>query len=576
MNAAKTKAKALKKYATIARVMSQTANKAIKINISGNGAYTDCSSMINLPTGDFNDENYIRLLEGAIDHEAGHIKHTNVLTVNESYAKGNIVKQFTNLFEDIRMEGCVKEEYRGSIKNLNAMVSAMIDMDLFKEPDFKMKTLELVFFYCLYNGRLKYGFQKELTELSRLAHEALVIQGQSKLVTALDDEMKALKITQTTDDAMQIAIKVVDLLKNEDGSGDNSNDSSDDEDNSDSNGSGDNSNDSSDDEDNSDSNGSGDNSNDSSDDEDNSDSNGSGDSNSNYSQGNNVKEKILEGSEKFEGFDIHEAVREAMEKLSDQTNSEDCYREVLDDKDISRITYGRVVDKKTAKRLSQQVYPALERIFKDKVRTNASWDKRGSNLDCDLLAGVATGQYNVFKKETIRTGNSAAISLLVDKSGSMDNRTDVEGNTDMDIANLSALSLMYSFEKLKGVSSECVYFDDSVHVAKAFSEKLKVKNLNVYASHYTELARGMIFSLRRLAVQPENKKFMFILTDGNTSGELNEIKQVKEEAESLGVTIFAVGINLGYKMPGFGRDFSILKDVSLFPSVIKEVIRKKM
>ena len=70
---------------------------------------------------------------------------------------------------------------------------------------------------------------------------------------------------------------------------------------------------------------------------------------------------------------------------------------------------------------------------------------------------------------------------------------------------------------------------------------------------------------------------MFILTDGDTEHDAKAIRQVKEEAELLGITIFAIGINLEEDdMPGFDTDFELLTDTSLFPKVIKNVISRNV
>ena len=569
MNTAKTKAKALKKFKTIARVMSQTSEKKISVKINGTDAYTNCTNHINLPAGDFSNPTYISLLEGAIDHETGHIKHSCFKTVEKSFKLGSAIQQFTNLFEDIRMENCVGKEYRGSVKNLKNMVSAMIDMKLFKIPDVSMQPILVVFFYCLYEGRRKYALQDTLTDYSNIAKNVLIEQGHIDLVKALDQEMRALYTAETTQHALDIAIAVVELLKQESS---NNSDDSEPQDN-------DSNDDNSDDSEPQDNDSNDDNSDDSEpqDSDSNDDNSDDSEPQDNDSNDDNSDDGLLED---FEDFDIHEIVRQAMKELANESTEESTqYEEIMPDENLTSIVSSQSVDKKQALRLSQQVYPALERIFKEQVRTNSSWDKRGSNLDCDLLAGVPTGQFNVFKKESIRKGNSAAISLLVDKSSSMSFNNYSHGQTDMDIANLSALSLMYSFEKLKGVSSECIYFDADPYVIKSFGQKLNpcLKNFNVRADWSTKLSRTMQFSLRRLAIQPENKKFMFILTDGDTEHDAKAIRQVKEEAELLGITIFAIGINLEEDdMPGFDTDFELLTDTSLFPKVIKNVISRNV
>lgn len=109
--------------------LSQTAaifgrNKEVTLAFEGDGAYTDGKEIV-LPAIDqvveF-DHNAAMVLRGYLDHEAGHIRHTDFEAL-EKFAKTNTTgaKQIWNCLEDMWLERKVMEEYPGAQKNLSVL-----------------------------------------------------------------------------------------------------------------------------------------------------------------------------------------------------------------------------------------------------------------------------------------------------------------------------------------------------------------------------------------------------------------------------------------------------------------------
>ena len=104
----------------------------INVVFGGNQPMTD-GSTIYLPAlaqnEEINDEQ-VRVTRGFIDHEAGHVRHTNfdvVKRVNrEARAAGNkLMPILLNALEDVRLERRVMEEYPGAQKNFKSMAAAI-------------------------------------------------------------------------------------------------------------------------------------------------------------------------------------------------------------------------------------------------------------------------------------------------------------------------------------------------------------------------------------------------------------------------------------------------------------------
>lgn len=82
--------------------------KSGNVEIRGTKAGTTGNRTV-LPLGNLEDPEYLDMLEGMMDHENGHCKHTDF---SVWFAiKHKLVKRLTNIFEDIRIEKLVSHEY---------------------------------------------------------------------------------------------------------------------------------------------------------------------------------------------------------------------------------------------------------------------------------------------------------------------------------------------------------------------------------------------------------------------------------------------------------------------------------
>ena len=104
--------------------------KDIEVIFEGEGAKTD-GSKVYLPSinrnADVTDEQ-AAIMRGYVDHEAGHVRHTDFKALSENRHKmvGNkLLHQCANALEDVWLEQRVREEYSGSETNLRAVSQAV-------------------------------------------------------------------------------------------------------------------------------------------------------------------------------------------------------------------------------------------------------------------------------------------------------------------------------------------------------------------------------------------------------------------------------------------------------------------
>ena len=104
--------------------------KSVEVVFQGDGAATDGSKII-LPAlnlrGDVSEED-AAIMRGYVDHEAGHVRHTDfdVLRKNADKLKGNkLLHSCANALEDVWLEKRVTSEYGGAEKNIRATSDAV-------------------------------------------------------------------------------------------------------------------------------------------------------------------------------------------------------------------------------------------------------------------------------------------------------------------------------------------------------------------------------------------------------------------------------------------------------------------
>ncbi|MDI4670971.1 hypothetical protein MKZ47_18030 [Pseudoalteromonas shioyasakiensis] len=194
----------------LSRVMSNRGD--ITINLTGNRCYTDYNS-ITLPVGDLENPDYLELLEGAIDHEVGHLRWTDRTWTAKSYEKGAFFNAIRNGIEDIRMERMVCLEWPGAILNLSKMVTQGIKKGWFSKPTDSFPPSLLLQAVVVYYGRYKINDQVQLKEFCEIALALLTdCIGQKPVhdLILLLDTIPALRSNQHS---YELTEQIIQLLK---------------------------------------------------------------------------------------------------------------------------------------------------------------------------------------------------------------------------------------------------------------------------------------------------------------------------------------------------------------------------
>ena len=514
------KSKLLKRFRMLSRVMSNRGD--ITINLTGNRCYTDYNS-ITLPVGDLENPDYLELLEGAIDHEVGHLRWTDRTWTAKSYEKGAFFNAIRNGIEDIRMERMVCLEWPGAILNLSKMVTQGIKKGWFSKPTDSFPPSLLLQAVVVYYGRYKINNQVQLKEFCEIALALLTDCIGQKPVQDLILLLDTIPTLQSNQHSYELTEQIIQLLKKiefepGDSQGQNSNVSQ---------------------------------------------------------QVINFVNECLNADESQLMADLHEQVNNELEKMADEVRSSNDMEQLIQFNAplISKNDRGTVgtAALNQAKRLSTPISRELHKIIYGLDRKSVNFSKQGRTVEANRLAGVKAGNFNVFKSERFTKAPTMAISVLVDRSSSM-------SAVEMNGANTSALAINLAIDKLKGVNSECIYFSaGDLYEAKCFKSTTKAvkDNFRVSSRGGTHTGLSLYSVIRRLSLRVEQKKVVFIITDGQAS-DLKYLEKSIEMSELLGIQIVCIGINTGMLYGFENQELLNIQTVEELPSILKQVIKNKL
>lgn len=604
----------------LARVM--TRSQDIKVSISGNRAFR-LPGLINVPSGDFTDPDVVTMTHGYIDHELGHENHTNHASFVEVAQQSPTHKHFINMVEDVRMETCVGNEFSGAKGNLKKLAQLAMNKELFAEPTSDFEPVKLVQMLVLYRGRYRVIGQDCLRDYASKA-EVLV---RDLLGDEFTDEacrlIDSISNAASTDDSGAIALDLLALLEElqqddeENDSDDSDNESSDsDEESEDDSDSGDDDSEDSDNEDSDqskDSSGSdeadnndedepstesSDSSDDDGDDESDSSSNADSSNDDDCDPSNDdvsdatdnsdsgaaskndlqqVVQDILNATDDDGIDDIHELIAKELEE--DAKESDDPLGELSGSMPgplpiVKSPVLRNRFDEKRAKSVGKRVYQKLSRVLIDRDDSLQVHRTVGKRIDARRLAGVSAGNNRLFCRRQEQPDTSAAISFIVDASGSM--------GSDMTHANAIAYAMCHGLSQ-SGIATEVSYFSlynhedlSGVHIAKSFTEKhINASKFRVTADWGTPTGSAMLNAIPRLAVRSESKKLLFVITDGDSDSP-SEVLWARQFAQHLGIKVIPIGLNTAF-VDGFSRDeFKRVDTVNDLPSAINHAIAQKL
>jgi cobalamin biosynthesis protein CobT len=246
----------------------------------------------------------------------------------------------------------------------------------------------------------------------------------------------------------------------------------------------------------------------------------------------------------------------------------------------------------------------LVKLFLTSQKSRWVFDKEEGKINTRRLVGVKAGNRNIFKEKHVRQAQDTAITLLCDFSGSMGSNGvyDVMTATVLFLETLKTAKIQtevlgfttggkipgmpfnpYSAEAMKWTRCESIV----TYVVKEFSEPLNIKvKQRISGAHDRDKARrknncdadSLLVAAERLRKQPQRRKIMFVLSDGNPAGSGNnvlkemQLKQVVKDLEKSGIEV--IGIGMGTDTSEFYPKHILIESTSGIASTIYGELKK--
>ena len=189
----------------VAKALSE--NYGVSLEIRGTQARTDGRCII-LPVLPEDDQKAAVLARGYLDHESGHVKHTDFACLDGAGLSGNLA----NILEDIRVEQAMSRRYPGCRENLDALARLLVaegDFQSLKPSDPPAMLVQGLVLYLL---RSRVLGQQALAPLAAQAQAVFdgKFPGLRSQVEAIALEVKDAPDSRTVQD---IARRIADLFK---------------------------------------------------------------------------------------------------------------------------------------------------------------------------------------------------------------------------------------------------------------------------------------------------------------------------------------------------------------------------
>jgi Mg-chelatase subunit ChlD len=178
----------------------------VNVRIQGSQAMTD-GSTIYLPVLPEGDDAAWILARGYLDHEAGHVRHTD-FSVSEDTP---MHKALANILEDVRIELAMGKAYPGCAVNLRNLAEHLATQGAFTPSSSKPEQLFLG--WILTECRSRVLRQSALSPVAQKARTSLLKRLGAVLVNQVEVLLKRVDRLSTTRQVYDLAKEILDLLR---------------------------------------------------------------------------------------------------------------------------------------------------------------------------------------------------------------------------------------------------------------------------------------------------------------------------------------------------------------------------
>lgn len=222
-----------------------------------------------------------------------------------------------------------------------------------------------------------------------------------------------------------------------------------------------------------------------------------------------------------------------------------------------------------AKAASSRIRQKMLGLVQANQRRDTLLTRSGKRFDVARLHSIANGNTRIFRKEIEHRMPNTSVQLLVDLSGSMRIVSGHSGfKTNAQIAQETALALALALKPIAGVKTNVTYFSGKGDV-NPFTDVLTgeqdvIHNIDNFFScgpiGSTPLTEGLWFTASRLLKQKEDRKILFVITDGEPDNK-DSSKHVMDLISKTDIKTIGIGINT-HAVKTLFKESIVINDIS--------------
>lgn len=546
----------------------------VKVSVGGDDAYTT-GDRIHLPALDTDDFNIKDVAWGYLAHEAAHVRFTDFGEFRNA-ATSPLRKSIVNILEDIRIEKSMQEPYPGTKRTTEKVVEYLVQTGGFgfvtKDQD--PHPAKVLSQFLLFRLRYDVLGQKALSSPADSAESLLEDTFPVGAVTRLFGLLSDVPHLSETRDCVRLADRILRMIQEEqekaeeqarqqsqqqqssNGSTGGPSDSTDDA------GADDQSDGSSSGIDDSQSNQSTQpddaksQSNTSNTDDDNADQQSGQGATSSHSGANDqsqdadplaqILSSVLSAGQDDLPDDLFEAARALLGNQPRNSYDSKIHLPLAMEPNRNPSTGNTILNRALSE--SGKIRASLQGLIQSSRYERPVNKRSGNRIDGRKLVRLSQGDSRVFERRTHKQAPNTALHLLVDTSGSMNNRiSQTSPITLAHIAMDSAVALALALEGISGVNPAITRFPhgdtDNVNPLLKHGQKVRpnAPAFSAITNGGTPLHTALWYAAASVMATREERKVIMVLTDGEPD-DYDAAKSVVRRCEATGIELVGVGI----------------------------------
>lgn len=238
------------------------------------------------------------------------------------------------------------------------------------------------------------------------------------------------------------------------------------------------------------------------------------------------------------------------------------------------LALGAAIDEAKVRQASARLRSRLAGLMQTETLTQSWRARSGRRIERRALPRLRLADPRVFRAERDEPGVDTAVTVLIDRSGSMAKYHRIV------VAREAALAAAYALDEISGVNPSVFAFpgvggrDDSVVVLHRRGRRVDARSFGVEVAGGTPLTEAAWYAGWDLLAANELRKILVVLTDGQPEKMASAI-EVFERMRVSGIETLGIGIGLDIS-PALMPESRKIDDISELSGALFDLLERKL